>query len=456
MPRHIAILTPFLILIMLGLVVWQTDAPYARAAPILQETPSGGPAPTAQETPSAPPPTPIPAQNLSLSDEYCLGCHGQPGQTYELQNGEQLDLYVDPVVHQASVHGEQGYACVQCHADVGEYPHPPFQAADRREVTLKLNAVCQRCHSHQFELAEDDAHAAAQAAGIREAAVCVDCHTAHEVRRLTDPETHELLPETRQWIPERCALCHSAIYEKYHDSVHGSALSAGNPDVPTCIDCHGVHNIEDPTTAHFRLQSPRICADCHTDPHIMDKYGISTNVLDTYVADFHGTTVAIFEKQSPDAEVNKAVCYDCHGVHDISSPSDPETGIEMKSNLLVRCQTCHPDANENFPSSWMSHYVPSAENYRVVYWVNKFYAFFIPAVLGSMGALVVLDASRAAIERRKRRRSASEPSGAIIVETSADASPVTDSTSPDQPAGGSADDESAPTDSNSPTEDSHG
>ena len=69
--------------------------------------------------------------------------------------------------------------------------------------------------------------------------------------------------------------------------------------MPTCIDCHGVHNIEDPRTAAFRLQSPEMCAKCHADRALMAKYGISTDVFNTYVADFHGTTVAIFEKESP-------------------------------------------------------------------------------------------------------------------------------------------------------------
>ena len=41
-------------------------------------------------------------------------------------------------------------------------------------------------------------------------------------------------------------------------------------------------------------------------PAIMDKYGISTQVLNTYVADFHGTTVTLFEKQSPDARNQQA------------------------------------------------------------------------------------------------------------------------------------------------------
>lgn len=139
--------------------------------------------------------------NLSISDEVCLGCHGQPGEGLTLNNGEVLDLYVPAELHQGSVHGEMGYACVQCHTEVGEYPHPPFEASNRRDATLKLNSVCARCHSMEAELTKDSVHAAAQAQGTKEAAVCVDCHTAHEVIRLNDPETHELLPKIANLDP---------------------------------------------------------------------------------------------------------------------------------------------------------------------------------------------------------------------------------------------------------------
>lgn len=134
----------------------------------------GSAAPPAQEA------TPVP--NLSISDETCLSCHGQPGQAYPLGDGSLLDLYVDPLEHAGSIHGSLGYACVQCHADVGEYPHPPFQATDRRDVTLQLNAVCQRCHFSQYELAQDSVHARALAGGNRAAAVCSDCHSATPFR----------------------------------------------------------------------------------------------------------------------------------------------------------------------------------------------------------------------------------------------------------------------------------
>jgi hypothetical protein len=386
----LTLLSGFVLILVLGLLTSS-----ALAAPSLQDaTPTPSPEEIVEESGEEPP------LQLSISDTVCLSCHGKPGLTMSLEDGSELDLYLPAEDHQNSIHGQMGYACVQCHARVGDYPHPAFSAPDSREVTLQLNDVCQRCHAYQAELAQDSVHADALKRGMRQAAVCSDCHSAHTVRRLTDPETHKLLPDARVWIPQTCERCHSAIYDKYKESVHGSALiGEGNPDVPTCIDCHGVHNIEDPTTIAFRLKSPSICAKCHTDAKVVGKYGLSTDVLSTYVADFHGTTYVLFKAETPNAQFNTPVCYDCHGIHDIVRTNDPEHGLLIRANLLARCQECHPDANLNFPTAWMSHYIPSPEKYPLVYYVNQFYKFFIPSVLGGMAILVGLDFGRFSLNR---------------------------------------------------------
>src|SRR4030042_1080892 len=308
-----------------------------------------------------------------VSNEVCLGCHGEPGLTMPLSHGDILDLYVNPELYADSVHGKGGYACVQCHTDLGNSPHPAFSATDFRNVTLQLTNVCIRCHSGEYNRTMDSVHEAAQANGWREAAVCTDCHGAHNTRQWTDPETNALLPEAKLEIPATCSKCHFEIYQKYENSVHGAALTdESNTDVPTCIDCHGVHNIENPTTNAFRINSPEMCAQCHTDPALMDKYGISTNVLNTYVTDFHGTTVELFEKQSPDAPTNKPVCYDCHDMHDIRATKDPKSTV-IKENRQKPCQQCPPDATASFPASWTSHYIASPTQYPAVYYVNLFY-----------------------------------------------------------------------------------
>lgn len=349
-------------------------------------------------------PPPLPAAQNETPDEACLGCHTQSGMTIEMPSGEVLPLTINEQDFDASVHGENEVTCVSCHTTISEFPHPEKTADSIRDFSLENYTTCKQCHDEQYIKTLDSVHQVALAGGNTNAAVCTDCHNPHYQSRLTDEQTGELTPEARIHVPETCARCHSTIYEMYETTVHGSALTGeGNPDVPTCIDCHGVHNITDPTTNEFRLSSPvEMCGKCHTDEEKMSKYGISTNVLNTYVGDFHGTTV-IFEQQSPDQETNKPVCFDCHGIHDIKSVDDPQSGIAIKENLLVKCARCHSDSiPAGFADSWMSHYTPSVEDYPLVYFVNVFYLILIPFVLGGMVIYVISDIVRRIIDRRKK------------------------------------------------------
>jgi nitrate/TMAO reductase-like tetraheme cytochrome c subunit len=344
--------------------------------------------------------TTAPGQIEPSANSDCLYCHGKEGMSMTLPSGEVSSLTIDPGHFAGSIHN--GLACTDCHTGISGYPHPKFDQQTQRDITMKWYTSCQKCHAEQYNKTLDSVHQRALAGGNTNAAVCTDCHNPHTQTRLTDPGTGELLPDARVQIPQTCARCHSVIYDTYKQSVHGSALTGqGNQEVPTCIDCHGVHNIQDPTTASFRLDSPEMCGKCHTNATLMSKYGIPINVLNTYVADFHGTTVTLFEKTSPDQATNKPVCFDCHGVHNIKKVDDPVYGLEMKANLLTACQRCHPDATANFPDAWMSHYIPSPTHYPIVYYVNLFYKIFIPTVIGGMAIYVVSDIVRRLIERRR-------------------------------------------------------
>jgi len=337
---------------------------------------------------------PVTAPNpVQVENKVCLACHANRELSMKLPSGETLGLYTDDAQFNASVHGKQGQRCTACHTNISGYPHPATTARDVRDFSLQMYTICKQCHDKVYQQQLDSIHSKDIAAGNRNAAVCTDCHTAHYVSPPDNP---------RSRIPQTCRKCHSAIFDQYKSSVHGAALlDQSNPDVPTCIDCHGVHNISDPTTNAFRLKSPEICAKCHTDKVRMRKYNISTNVLNTYVADFHGSTVELFEKQSPNAPTNKPVCYDCHGVHDIRGVNDPKSTV-IKENLLKTCQQCHPDATTDFPGSWMSHYDASPTKYPAVYYVNRFYTIFIPVVIGGMLGFVLLDAARRILNRLQK------------------------------------------------------
>ena len=346
-----------------------------------------------------------PALSSQAADNtLCLSCHTKEGFSVELNNGETLPLTINQEAFEKSVHGENEVACVSCHVDITGFPHPKRTTETLRDVTLKYYTSCRDCHAEQFNKTLDSVHQKALAGGNTNAAVCADCHNPHTQQRMTDPASGKLLPNARLHVPETCAKCHNTIYETYKQSVHGAALTQeGNLDVPTCIDCHGVHNIQDPTTATFRNSTPFLCANCHTNENLMKKYGLSTQVLNTYVADFHGTTVVLFDKTYPDQPTNKPVCTDCHGVHDIVKIDDPAKGLAVKENLLARCQKCHPGTSTNFPDAWLSHYIPTPEKYPVVYYVNLFYKFFIPGVLVPMAVLVVMDFTRLTINRFKKK-----------------------------------------------------
>jgi predicted CXXCH cytochrome family protein len=324
----------------------------------------------------------------------CLGCHSNRDLSVKLASGEVLPLFVDPSVYNASIHGVKGMTCVACHTNIAGYPHPKLTAGDRRSFQLERYTQCQTCHPDQYKDTLDSNHARALAGGNRNAAICTDCHGAHNV---TDPQ----MP--RQKMSVTCQKCHSKIYEQYASSVHGKALAeTSNPDVPTCTDCHGAHQQVDPTTNAFRLKSPKLCATCHANQALMRKYGISTDVFSSYVTDFHGTTVQLFAKQTPDQPSNAAVCLDCHGVHDIVSLRGVAPTV-VKAKLLVTCQKCPPDATAAFPDSWVGHFPPSREHFPLVYYVNLFYYILLPTVLGGMALFVLLDATRRIIDRFRGR-----------------------------------------------------
>lgn len=331
-----------------------------------------------------------------IDKEYCLSCHSQEGLTLVFENGDELSLTVDPLELHDSVHGVdnswQELDCTDCHGRK-TFPHEPVTVGSAREYSLEKYPLCARCHEQHYERTQDSVHEIALESGNLEAAVCTDCHGTHD----TPPPD-----EPRERISYTCRQCHSAIFDTYAESVHGEALlEDSNPDVATCIDCHGVHDINDPTTAQARNRSPELCAGCHADEELMAKYDISTDVFDTYVADFHGATVSLFENEDPNVETNKAVCYDCHGVHDIQAVDDPENGI--KANLLETCRQCHPDANENFPDAWTSHYVPSMEHNPLIYLVETFYMIVIPVTVVMLVLLVGTDIFRIIRMRLKRQ-----------------------------------------------------
>ncbi len=326
------------------------------------------------------------------TEAYCLSCHGKPGTSITLPSGEKLSLYVPTDMLDHSVHGAVGIECHACHTDITTYPHPKLEAQTRRELSRSFYQTCEKCHEANYTKTLDSMHAKAAAAGNLEAPICTDCHGAHDVSIPDQPRTR---------VSGTCGQCHTQIFADYKQSVHGGALSEGNPDVPVCTDCHGVHNIQDPRTAQFRVSSPELCAGCHANAELMAKYNLPSNVYNIYKLSWHGVEVSTYEARWPTIWHESAVCTDCHGVHSIRKTDDPASSVNP-ANLLATCQKCHTGASQNFTSAWTGHTEVSLSRTPFVYYTQAFYTSFSPFVLWAALVYVLLQILRATVDRIRR------------------------------------------------------
>lgn len=337
--------------------------------------------------------------------QECVNCHaGQAGVDLHMPfaNGEVVLVDIDPAEFSASVHGSI-LQCQACHQEMGGYPHPDrrllYNSPREPAFLMRQYAVCGGCHPQAYADYLGSAHAQALTAGNGEAAVCSDCHGAHDIEA-GNAETAGLALRPAVY---RCGKCHAQQFSQYRHSVHGRPLlELGDPNAPACVDCHGVHNIVRPTTAEFRRQSPYLCATCHADRELMRRYGLSTQIMDTYVADFHGTSAHLFPLGQGQT-LNQAVCHDCHGVHDIRSTIDPNSSI-MRDNLLVTCQKCHADATINFPQAWIGHYEPTPYQNAPVYWIKSIYNIIFTLGMAGFIGHIVLDMGRVTVDKVKNER----------------------------------------------------
>jgi predicted CXXCH cytochrome family protein len=316
--------------------------------------------------------------------ESCLSCHGQENLSMTLANGQVAPLFMKHELLEASVHKK--LRCTECHAGLDQVPHAPRHYQDLAQFHASFVEACETCHAENHAKTHDSVHYRLEARGDAFAPTCVKCHGSHDVSSPNQPRTK---------ISQTCATCHVSISETYLKSVHGKALvEENNQDVPVCTDCHRSHNIADPSNLGWLLETPATCGKCHADEKRMKKYGLSTAVLATYLADFHGTT-ASFGGRGKKAEDQKvvALCKDCHGVHDIAKATGANAAM-FRSNLVKSCRKCHPNASENFPSAWLSHYEPSLTRAPFVYLIKMFYRFLIPFIVGGLLLQVFLHLRR--------------------------------------------------------------
>ena len=333
----------------------------------------------------------LPARGHADAGEVpdCLSCHGDENLKLTLENGEEAPLYMKREALAGSVH--KALRCTDCHAGVQQVPHPERHYQDLNQFRTSFTEACKTCHFENYTKTLDSVHFGLQARGDVFAPTCVKCHGAHDIARPAQPRSH---------ISQTCATCHRPISEAYAKSVHGKALlTEHNPDVPVCTDCHRSHDIADPKSRSWLMNTPALCGRCHADAKLMGKYGLSTAVLSSYLADFHGTTASFGAKgkKTPNEPV-VALCVDCHGIHDIAKVTGASAPA-FRANLVKTCQKCHAGASANFPAAWLSHYEPSLKRAPLVWMVKLFYKLIIPFIVGGLLLQILLHLWRTVVNR---------------------------------------------------------
>jgi cytochrome b subunit of formate dehydrogenase len=268
------------------------------------------------------------------SSDDCMMCHSDQSLSMQ-KGGRTIKLFVDKDTFRKSVHGSLD--CVDCHAG--------FNPSDMPHAKVIKPVNCQACH--EIASYQKSIHGRAIVTSIGEkaqpAAACKDCHGSHAILSPKDPKSST----NRSHLAETCGTCHESEDRHFMLSAHGSALRAGVKGAPTCIDCHGEHNVEEVTSKDskvYKTQEARVCLSCHLDnPDVRQRVGPSAGFIASYESSVHGVSLA-------SGNTKAATCSNCHGAHDMKKASDVTSRVN-KRNIAETCARCHGDIARTFSAS---------------------------------------------------------------------------------------------------------
>lgn len=314
------------------------------------------------------------------TNDDCLMCHGDTS----AQRASGSSVFVDAARFAESVHGQLELACTACHLDLAaaEFPHAEqlmparcdachdasaFEASvhgravaagmvpaptcwschgshdilpssDPRSRTYRLNVMrtCAQCHGasgaeqgrpggNVAALFEDSIHGRALLrSGLTVAPSCVSCHGAHDIA----PPNEAASKVNRANVAATCGACHEGIKRQYLGGTHGALVQNGDPRAPVCVDCHSAHHIQRADVEQWQVDVIRECGNCHTDK------------LRTYRDTFHGKVTEL-------GFARVATCANCHGAHEVLPASNPASPVSPEGRLRT-CQKCHAGVNASF------------------------------------------------------------------------------------------------------------
>ena len=402
---------------------------------------------------------PLAGSGLSLEDDACATCHGEP----DLWEADQARLFIpqeslaedvhflegvnchdchggDPAVFDpGSLHAqEDGFrtpleetwkACVKCHeqqalglgADV--HAEAEKKAETDRDVPRACRAChgpkahgirsgragrtsvsvdnqirfCGRCHEKPLDEYWASSHGRGlQRAGLLVTAICTDCHGAHGVYPASDKRS-TLYPAN---VGATCAACHQLIEERLEESVHGRKDRSEREE--------GDEGAAENETSGEAPARTATCTDCHAG-HESTRPGSTgfrlglPNRCGHCHADLSGYAISMHGELSDLGYGPAATCADCHGAHDVLPVSDPRSKLSS-ANRLHTCRECHPRAPRNFADFDPHADHRNAKRDPVLHWVYLVLLTLLFSTFGFFGLHSVLWFIRGVIDVAKNGR----------------------------------------------------
>src|SRR3989338_687970 len=305
-----------------------------------------------------------------------------------------------PNVYQQSLHGKAVQAgeklapkCQDCH---GSHDISLVRSPHSKVAKFNVPFVCGRCHKEGSEVTQtydipqekilehysESIHGEGLfKQGLTVTAVCTDCHTAHNIRSHTDPQSSIF----RDNVPKTCQKCHGLIERVHRKVIRGELWDREPNKVPICVDCHSPHKIRkvfyelgmadhdclechskldisttrngktvslfvDATQVKESIHNKVACAQCHTGVSPVEKRPcatITTKVdcsichaeqVQTYVTSKHG-------QPSSEGDTNAPVCQDCHSPHSAKGHRDPQSPT-FPTKIPELCGQCHREGKK--------------------------------------------------------------------------------------------------------------
>ncbi len=206
----------------------------------------------------------IPARNpnspvfLDNQVTLCGGCHEEHLDTY-VRSVHGLGLYKSGLAVTPS--------CSDCHGAHGIFWPTDERSTVHPAHVAETCGKCHRFIEERLQASVHGHGTGAGRKATREAPggnekrrpTCTDCHEGHD---LADPESAVF----RLQLPNRCGNCHADLSKRYAMSLHGQLTELGYGAAAKCSDCHGAHDIlpvSDPQSRLAPENRLETCGKCH-------------------------------------------------------------------------------------------------------------------------------------------------------------------------------------------------